>query len=152
MTDQEFNELWTNLVHRSSGTTSPPLTRDERLFYAVNLLRGSVPRSGFIGYFENFTGREIHDAHDVLKELNLDAVLSLLQQAQAIALGDRPLQDDALPIHVFPDSLTEKEYEETSDRLDAAMQPLEKRMYEFDSDIWRAICQFAAQRHMKPRG
>lgn len=152
MTDEEFSKLWTNLVHRGSGTASPALTREERLFYSVNLLRGSVPRSGFVGYFENFTGREIHDAHEGLKELGLSSALSLLQQAQAIVLGDRPLQDDALPIQIFPDSLTEKEFEEASERLDAAMQPLEKKMYELDSDIWQALCQFATQRDIKPRG
>lgn len=77
---------------------------------------------------------------------------SLLQLAQEIALGDRPLPKDGLPIQVFPESLTEKEYDELSERLDAAMKPVEERMYKLDDDMWQALCRFAEQRKLKPKG
>lgn len=152
MNDREFSELWTNLVHRNSGSATPPLTSDERHFYAVNLLRGSVLRSGFIGYFENVTDREINDAYKGLKELSLDSVSLLLQQAQELALADRPIPTDGLPIQVFPDSLDEKEYDELCERLDTAMKPVEEKMYSLDDEMWQALGRFAEQRKLKPRG
>lgn len=38
MTDDEFDALWKNLVERSHRPEHKPLTGDERVFYAVNLL------------------------------------------------------------------------------------------------------------------
>ena len=151
MTDQDFSELWTNLVERDSGRRLPTLSREERMFFAVNLLRGSVPRSGLIGYFENVTGRDIFDAHQGLTELKLFSVLSLLQQAQAIILGDRPLPPDELPVQVLSDSLTDTEYEAAINRLDAAVHPIQERLLESDDDIWNALCQFASGQGLKPK-
>jgi hypothetical protein len=96
MTEKDFNALWTNLVERSHKAAGPPLSEDERRFYGVNLLRGSVPRSGFIGYFENWSTSEIDAAHEGLRALRLLPVL-----AQNTVLGGRPLPKDSSRIAVF---------------------------------------------------
>ena len=111
MTETDFESLWKNLVQRMHGADEPALSKHERHFYAVNLLRGSVPRSGFIGYFENWSGSEIADAYEGLRALELPSALELLEQAARIVLGGRPVPVDASPIEIFPASLTEAEYE-----------------------------------------
>ena len=80
MTETDFESLWKNLVQRMHGADEPALSKHERHFYAVNLLRGSVPRSGFIGYFENWSGSEIADAYEGLRALELPSALELLEQ------------------------------------------------------------------------
>src|SRR5687768_1712027 len=110
MTEEDFNALWTNLVKRSHKADGPPLSEHERRFYAVNLLRGSVPRSGFIGYFENWSALEIAAAHEGLRTLGLLPVLAVLERAQSTVLGGRPLPGDSSAIEVFPNSLTDEEY------------------------------------------
>jgi hypothetical protein len=150
MTDDDFDALWTNLVTRSHQSKHTPLTDDERVFYAVNQLRGSVPRSGFIGYFENWTGADISAAHRGLRVLALETALGLLTKAQALVLGDQRLPDEAVSLTVFPDSLTEEEHEEASDRLDEALTPIEEQFYPLDGEIYDALCSFADAHHLKP--
>jgi len=143
MTETDFESLWKSLVTRTHGTDGPPLSKHERDFYAVNLLRGSVPRSGFIGYFENWSGAEIADAYEGLRALRLQSVLALLEEAARIVLGDRPLPSDASCITVFPDSLTDAEYEQASSRMDEALGPIEAKFCEHDEEIWNALCDYA---------
>jgi hypothetical protein len=150
MTDDDFDALWTNLVERSHQPRRAPLTADERVFYAVNLLRGSVPRSGFIGYFENWTGAEISAAHRGLRVLELETALGLLTAAQTLVLGDQPLPDEAVSLTVFPDSLSEEEHEEASSRLDEALTPIEEQFYPLDDEIYEALCSFADTHRLKP--
>lgn len=150
MTDDDFDALWTNLVKRSHESMHAPLTADERVFYAVNLLRGSVPRSGFIGYFENWSGADISAAHRGLRVLGLEAASRLLASAQELVLGDQPLPDEAVSLTVFPDSLTEEEHAEMSDRLDEALAPIEKQFYPLDDEIYEALCSFADAHQLKP--
>lgn len=150
MTDDDFDALWTNLVQRSHQPMHTALTADERVFYAVNLLRGSVPRSGFIGYFENWSGADISAAHRGLRVLGLETASRLLAAAQTLVLGDQPLPDDAVSLTVFPDSLTEEEHEEMSDRLDKALDPIEKQFYPLDDEIYEALCSFADVHQLKP--
>jgi hypothetical protein len=152
MTEEGFNALWTNLVERSHKTDKPPLSQHERRFYAVNLLRGSVPRSGFIGYFENWRAADIAAAHEGLQALHLLPVLALLEKAQNAVLGDRALPNDSSPIAVFPNSLTEEEYERESNRIDAALDPIEKDFYKHDGEIWNALCEYADIHQLKPKG
>lgn len=150
MTDDDFDALWTNLVQRSHEPMHTALTADERVFYAVNLLRGSVPRSGFIGYFENWSGADISAAHRGLRVLGLETASRLLAAAQALVLGEQPLPDDAVSLTVFPDSLTEEEHAEMSDRLDEALDPIEKQFYPLDDEIYEALCSFADVHQLKP--
>lgn len=150
MKDEEFDILWTDLVERSHGDGLRPLSECERHFYAVNLLRGSVPRSGFIGYFENWTGQDILDAHAGLKALGLDSVLALLEQAEAIALAGKPIPPGSSRIEVIPVSLTEDEYEAESDRLDEALGPISEEFYKHDEIIWNALCGYAEENNLKP--
>ena len=147
MTDEEFDDLWGNLVDRKYSDGSAPLTKEENLFYAVNSLSGSVYQSGFIGYFQNTEGPEIFAAHEGLKELNLPDCRSLLEQAQKIILGDRPLPTDSTPIEVLSDSMTEAEYEAASDRLESALCKVQDAFYNCEDDIWTALCGYATQ-HM----
>ena len=150
MTDDDFDALWTNLVQRSHEPMHTALTADERVFYAVNLLRGSVPRSGFIGYFENWSGADISAAHRGLRVLGLETASRLLAAAQTLVLGDQQLPDGAVPLTVFTDSLTEEEHEEMSDRLDEALDPIEKQFYPLDDEIYEALCSFADAHQLKP--
>lgn len=150
MTDDDFDALWTNLVERAHKPMLTALTADERVFYAVNLLRGSVPRSGFIGYFENWSGADISAAHRGLRVLGLETASRLLTEAQTLVLGDQPLRDEAVPLTVFPDSLTKDEHEEASNRLDEALTPIEKQFYPLDDEIYEALCSFADVHQLKP--
>lgn len=152
MTEDDFNALWTNLVERSHKAGGPPLSEDERRFYAVNLLRGSVPRSGFIGYFENWSASEIAAAHEGLRALNLLPVLALLEKAQNTVFGDRPLPKDSLPIEVIPNSLSEEEYERESNRIDEALIPIEEEFYKHDDEMWNALCEYADRHQLSPKG
>ena len=151
MKEEDFDILWTDLVERSHKDGSVPLSECERHFYAVNILRGSVPRSGFIGYFENWTGQDILDAHAGLKALGLDSVLALLEQAEAIALGGKPIPTSLSRIEIFPESLTEDEYETESDRLDEALGPISEKFYTQDEIIWNTLCRYADANNLKPK-
>jgi Domain of unknown function (DUF4375) len=151
MTDDAFDALWSNLVERSHRTGGIPLTEDERHFYAVNLLRGSVPRSGFIGYFENWKTSGILAAHTGLRALNLDAARTLLEKAQEVALDGRPLPKDATSLTIVSHTLSEEEYERESDRIEAALSPFEDAFCELDDEIWAALCEFAARHELKPK-
>lgn len=150
MTDDDFDALWTNLVKRSLRQPSLPLTDDEKVFYAVNLLRGSVPRSGFIGYFENWTSSDILAAHRGLKVLGLETALRLLKEAQVIVLGERSLSDDAASLTIFHDSFTDAEYEEASSKLDDSLAPIQEQFYPLDDEIYTALSAFADARHLAP--
>ncbi len=143
MTETDFESLWKNLVQRMHGADEPALSKHERHFYAVNLLRGSVPRSGFIGYFENWSGSEIADAYEGLRALELPSALELLEQAARIVLGGRPVPVDASPIEIFPASLTAAEYEQASNRMDQALTPIEAEFCALDETIWAALCDYA---------
>jgi hypothetical protein len=146
MTDDMFEDLWTNLVSRSAEDASNPLTRDERIFYSINLLRGSVPRSGLLGYFELCTQRDIKDALEGLTELHLNEVALILRTALNEVVGDTPLSDELTSVQIVSPSLNEEEYIQECDRIAAGMQPLEKQLIDLDSAILYALCQFASQR------
>lgn len=148
MTDSEFKTLWTRLVAKKRGNDGDVLTKHERLFYAANWLRGSVPRSGFVGYYENSTGDEIRDAHQALETMSLGQCLDVLKQAQALILAGAELPDGARKVHVFPDDLSEEEYIEVSDKLDIALRSIEERFYECDDAIFAALCAYADEHNL----
>lgn len=150
MSDAEFNALWSDLVSRSYKTDKLPLSEHERHFYAVNLLRGSVPRSGFIGYFENNSSSDIAAAHEGLRELNLLLVLALLEKAQNIILRGRPLPEDSSCIDVFPTSLTEEEYERESDNMEVDITAIQREFCKHDAVTWTALFEFADRHQLKP--
>jgi len=152
MTEEDFSALWTNLVERSHKADGPPLSEEERHFYAVNVLRGSVPRSGFIGYFENWSTSDIVAAHEGLRALRLLPVLDLLEKAQKTVLGGRPLPKESSRIVVFPSSMSEKEYEMESNRVDEALAPIEEEFYKRNDEIWNALRQYADEHQLKPKG
>jgi len=145
MNEDDFNALWKSLVKRSSS-----LSEHERRFYAVNLLRGSVPRSGFIGYFENWSASEIAVAHEGLEALHLVPVLALLQKAQNIVLGGKPLPRSSSRVVVFPKSLTDEEHERESCRIDEALAPVEEEFFKYDDQMWNALCHYADEHKLKP--
>lgn len=150
MKEEEFNVLWTSFVRRSHGDGSRPLSECERHFYSVNLLRGSIPRSGFIAYFEGSTGQDILNAHGGLKALGLDSVLVLVEQAEALAFGGKPIPSDSSYVEIFSDSLTENEYEVAMDRLDEALGPISEEFYTQDEVIRDALCKYADENNLKP--
>jgi hypothetical protein len=85
MTDKEFEDYWAYLVEKRHSAKAA-LSCDERVFYAANLLRGSVPRDGLIGYFENTECDAIREAHHALATLGVPEALRLLQAAQEIVV------------------------------------------------------------------
>ena len=145
MTEAQFEALWIRLVKKKHGESTDALTTQERLFYGVNRLRGSVPRSGFIGYFEHSTGDDVRDAHAGLQVMQLDDVLTLLQRAQAIVLRDQPLPAGTDPIEVLPGEWSEEAFETAMDELDLAVTDVQKSFYECDENIFAALCQYADQ-------
>ena len=150
MSDAEFNALWADLVSRAYKTDMQSLSGHERHFYAVNLLRGSVPRSGFIGYFENSSSSDIAAAREGLRELHLLRVLALFEKAQDIIFKGRTLPEDSSCIYVFPDSLSEEEYEKESDSMEVEITPIQREFYKLDAVIWTALGEYADRHQLKP--
>ena len=151
MTEQEFDELWEYLVHRYYSDESNRLSHHESIFYSLNILRGSVPRSGFIGYFENSTGANILLTIKALKELGLSEVLKILDEAISIAIKGKALQNSDSPIKLFPDLLSEEEYESEIEKLEQKLTPLENRFYQHDNLLWKVLCEFADNNKLKAR-
>jgi len=127
-----------------------PLSKQERHFYCVNFLRGSVSRSGFIGYFENSTYQDIADAYDGLEILDLQPVLSLFEKAKDIVLGNKHLPKEKSPVIVFPDSLTEEEYEEAANLMDKSLLPIQEEFYKYDEILYSALCEYADRHQLEP--
>jgi hypothetical protein len=143
MNDAQFEALWNDLVDKKYEQPAGALTKQERLFFAANMLRGSVPRSGFIGYFENSSGDDLRDAHEALRIMRLDDILKLLERAQQIVLRDQPLPVGDDLIEVFPADLTEEAAEKASDELDAALRAVQESFYKCDDRFFEALCKFA---------
>ena len=117
MTDKEFEDYWAVLVEKKYSTKTA-LSGDERIFYAANIFRGSVPRSGLIGYFENTECDVIRDAHHALAALGLPEALRLLQDAQQIVLDGDQLPETEQFVTLFDDDLPEEDYEQAMEDLD----------------------------------
>ena len=149
MTEEEFEKLWKDLVNRFFRNKSE-LTREELLFYAVNILRGSVPRSGFIGYFENNEGPTIMAAKEGLMEMNLQTGLKILEIAQEIIMGDSPLPTDDKPIMLLPHD-TEEQYKKACEKLEFALHKVEKDFYEYEEKLWEGLLNYASDNQLKPR-
>jgi len=149
MTEEGFDELWASLVKRSHQPDLHPLSESEQLFYAVNLLRGSVPRSGFVGFFENCTASDVVSAHEGLGVLGLTAVLDLLQEARNAILGPGPFTIESLSVAPISDALSDAEHDAESDRLDEALAPIEQAFHTHDGSVLQALCAYADQRELK---
>jgi len=152
MTENEFTRYWELLIAKKHKGDTLPLTSDEALFYAANWLRGSVPRSGFIGYFEGSSGEDVIGAVEAFRLMNLSEPLSLLQGAILTIFGEMPLPNDSVPLDVLPSGLSESEYESASDELDHKVTPIEVEFNTFDNDIYVALCRFADERLIKDLG
>lgn len=147
MTDEEFSTFWTFLVDKKFRKQAA-LTDDERIFYAANLFRGSVPRSGVLGYFENNTCDEIRDAHHALQVLVLAGPLRLLQQAQHIVLRGEPLPDSDEFVTLYDEDLSEEEYAEAMDELDEKVADIQEQILTHYQPIFEALCRFADERNL----
>jgi hypothetical protein len=151
MTDEEFADYWTVLVEKKHSTKAA-LSSDERVFYAANIFRGSVPRSGLIGYFENTECDVIRDAHHALAILGLPDALRLLQDAQRIVLNGDPLPETGQFVSLF-DDLPEEELEQAMDDLDERVRDVHNQLYLHDQAIFDSLCRFANDRGLGvPKG
>src|SRR5690606_5398753 len=130
-------------------STEAALSRDERLFYAANTFRGSVPRSGLIGYFENTECNVIRDAHHALAALGLSEALSLLQEAQEIVLNGQALPETDQCVALFDYDLPEEELERAMDNLDEKVQDVQNQLYLQDDAIFDSLCRFASERNLR---
>ncbi len=152
MTDEEFTDYWKFLVEKKHSTKAA-LSSDERVFYAANIFRGSVPRSGLIGYFENTKGDVIRDAHHALVTLGLSEVLRLLQDAEKIVLNGAPLPETDQFVSLFDYDLPEEELELARDALDDRVSHIQGQLYLQDQAIFVALCRFADEKRLRaPKG
>lgn len=147
MNEENFEILWSRLVavfHKEPKK----LTHEEFIFYSVNSLRGSVPRSGFIGFFENNNVSVITAAHKGLAEMNLTNIAALLNRAQQIAIGNKRLPSDGSYIEVVPRD-SEEEYEKESERLEHALYDVESAFYKYDDVLWDALGEYARKHQLE---
>ena len=143
MNEEQFGDLWMRLVKAKHAVPAQPLTRQEQLFYAANSLRGCVPRSGFVAYFENSSGDEVRDAYEALRIMQLDDVLALLERAQQIVLRDQLLPEGDGEIVVLSLDVNEDAYWVEMDKLDIAVDDVQESFYECDEKFFDALCWFA---------
>lgn len=152
MTDEEFTNFWRFLVEKKYSTKAE-LSSDERVFYAANIFRGSVPRSGLIGYFENTECDVIRDAHNALVTLGLSESLRILQEAQQIFLNGAPLPDTDQFVTLFDYDLPEQELESAMDDLENRVSDLQDQLYLQDQAIFDSLCRFADEKRLRvPKG
>lgn len=152
MTDNEFSDYWAFLVERKHSGKSE-LSCDERIFYAANVFRGSVPRSGLVGYFENTQADVIRDAHHALATLGLSEVLKHLQDAQEIVLKGHPLPETDECVSLFNYDLPEEELEKAMDELNEAVGCIQDQLCRHDLVIFDSLCRFADERRLAtPKG
>jgi hypothetical protein len=148
MTDKDFADYWAFLVEKKYSTKAV-LSSDERAFFAANIFRGSVPRSGLIGYFENTGCDVIRDAHLALAMLGLPEALTLLHDAQEIVLNGRPLPETDQCITLFDFDLPEEELEQAMKDLDERVRSVQIQLYLQDQPIFDALCRFADERNLR---
>lgn len=149
MTDSEFAEYWTSLVRKKQLASYHGLSTDERIFYAANLLRGSVPRSGLIGYFENTDFDSIRDVEPALRVLGLGELLRILEDARRIVLQDREVVQSDRFLTLFDEHLSEEEEELARERLDECLRDFEERFNAQDRLFFDALCRFADSRNLR---
>ncbi len=153
MNDKEFTDYWTALVNKKYHSTPADLSRDERIFYCANTFRGSVPRSGLVGYFENNECDVIRDAHVAIAVLGLPDVLRLLEEAQTIILNGNPLPETDQYLNLYDFSLPEEEVYKAMDDLDEKVQDIQNQLYLQNQAIYDALCRFADERSLRaPKG
>lgn len=78
-------QFWLRLVASDFTTLRPP----ERVYFAVNEMRGSVLNGGFQSYFSAFAERSLA-AEEGLKTLNGLRTLELLRAARKLLTGGNP--------------------------------------------------------------
>lgn len=149
MTEQEFGDYWTYLIDKKYQPGNASLSEDERVFYAANSFRGSVPRSGLIGYFDDTECAEIWDAQRALAQLGLTEALQLLEAALRVVLHNQPLPNTQEFIKLFDDALSEEEFERANEELDAQMQDLQEQLYLQDVPIYDALFRFADEKQLR---
>ena len=149
MIEEEFEKLWHRLVKQVHGPNPIALTKHERLFYAANWLRGSIPRSGLYVYFDTSTGDDVRDAREALQLMGLDDVVALLDRAVPIALRNQPLPVGNSPIELVSRELSDEAYAQAMNDLDAALGPVQDLFYECEDKIFDAICRFADQHGLR---
>jgi hypothetical protein len=153
MTDEEFSDYWGYLVEKMQTSTYDGLSKDEKVFYSVNILRGSVPRSGVVGYFENTECDAIRDAHHALSTLGLTNALRLLQDAQRIILKGDPLPETDQFVTLVDDELPEEAFEKAMDDLDERVRDVQNLLCLEDQAMFDSLCRFADERSLSaPKG
>ena len=145
MSSDAFASFWDSLVDKRFDA-EVDLSKDERLIYAANLLRGAVLESGLAGYFLETEANEIRDAHEALQVLALAEPLRLLQQAQEIALNGAPLPESDETLTLFDEDLSEDEYEAAIDDLGERLAPIQDQLLMQDDAIFDTINRFAIEK------
>ena len=146
MTDEQFADYWRYLVEKVNRSTYHGLSKDERVFYSANILRGSVPRSGLVGYFENTECNVIRDVKHSLSTLGLSEVLKLIQDAEAVILRGNSLPETDQFLELFDEGLPAEELENAMDELDENVRDIERRLCLEDQALFEVLCRFADEK------
>ena len=133
MTEGQLKSLWRDLVFRKHGINNakPPLSIEERYYYAITLMLGIVSEDGFLPFFNHYSDHDptiIDDAYNGLKELNLLNEAGLFDDARKIA--DRLTNQAGNPMDL--------------EKIDAVFS-------KFEDDIWETIVEFGVQKNLQPR-
>ena len=144
MTEEEFSDYWPKVVDKKfSGDQQ--LTEEENVFYAVNCLRGAVPRSSLVGYLENVDAEEVRDAIKGLRSLGLIEASEKLKETASIFLqGDELEQIQGLLADKYSD-LNEEDYDDLELKMFEELGSIEDYFMEQDGAFFDALCLHADQ-------
>lgn len=92
-----YRELWINLVKRESENGFDSLTKEEKIYFSVNIFDRELYNGGMDQFFWNSSGNFYAEVIEGLQILNAENSLSLLKQSAKILFGEiNPPRDRSL--------------------------------------------------------
>ena len=133
MTGGQLKSLWRDLVFRKHGINDakPPLSIEERYFYAITLMLGFVSDGGLLPFFSHYSQHDpkiIDDAYNGLKGLSFLNEAELFDDARKIA--ESSAIQDSNPLSI--------------ERIDAVFSNVE-------DEIWESLVDFVAKMNLQPK-
>jgi hypothetical protein len=111
----EFWQKWLDICARKKRDGFVSLTQHERMFYAMNLLKGTVDRGGFHPYFDTASREEVELAAAGFSEHGAPEIALLVSTAALILFPEG-----------IPDTLAEQQRQLpswTDEEIDADTEP-----------------------------
>lgn len=129
-------QFWLRLVASDFTTLRP----QERVYLAVNEMRGSVLNGGFHAYFSTFAERSLA-AEEGLKTLNASKSLELLRAAKQLLTGGTPagLADESKLTAALSDP-----------EVDRQLDDLDRQFYVDADGLWDKLQDFGVQQGFFP--